>query len=165
MAQQRVWAPDGSDTRGLSLFANFVQADRNITAKDQMAEIGLFWTGPFSFRPQDDLSVAIGRIHVNSRIAEGEVLYNAELAPLYGLSPKPVQHAEYPMEVYYGVNITPAVTLRPNVQFIHAPGESTRAPMWSYWVCICPSRSNATCLRGCNRRPPGGARLERMAAT
>jgi porin len=26
------------------------------------------------------------------------------------------------MEVNYSLNITPAITLRPNVQFIHAPG-------------------------------------------
>jgi porin len=122
MAQQRVWAQAGSDTRGLSLFVNFVQSDRNITAKDQIVEIGAFWTGPFSFRPQDDLGVAIGRVHVNRRIAAGEILYNAETAPLFGLSREPVQHAEYPMEIYYSVNITPAITIRPNVQFIHAPG-------------------------------------------
>ena len=30
MAQQRVWSSHGSDTRGLSFFANFVQADRRI---------------------------------------------------------------------------------------------------------------------------------------
>ena len=34
----------------------------------------------------------------------------------------PVQHTEYPTEIYYSVNITPAVTVRPNIQFIHAPG-------------------------------------------
>ncbi len=122
MVQQRVWAQDGSGTRGLSLFVNFVQADRNITIKDQIAEVGAFWTGPFSFRPHDDLGFAIGRVHVNSRIAEGEILYNAEAAPPYGLSRVQVQHAEYPMEVYYSVNVTPAITIRPSVQFIHAPG-------------------------------------------
>jgi porin len=122
MAQQRVWAQDGSDTRGLSLFMNFVEADRNITAKHQIAEIGAFWTGPFSFRSQDDLGVALGRVHVNRRIAEGETLYNIQVALPHGLSRVPVQHAEYPMEVYYSVNITPAITIRPNIQFIHAPG-------------------------------------------
>jgi porin len=44
------------------------------------------------------------------------------VAPILGLPPEPVQHAEYPMEIYYSVNITPALTLRPNIQFIHAPG-------------------------------------------
>jgi porin len=122
MAQQRVWTQGGSDTRGVSLFMNFVQADRHITAKEQIAEVGLFWTGPLASRPQDDLGVAIGRVHVNSLIAQGEALYNADVAQPSDLIPEPVQHNEYPMEVYYGVNITPAITFRPNIQFIHAPG-------------------------------------------
>jgi len=55
MAQQRVWSQ--TDSRGLSLFMNFLQADRQISVKDQIAEIGLFWTGPFNARPQDELGV------------------------------------------------------------------------------------------------------------
>jgi porin len=122
MAQQRVWAQKGSDTRGLSVFMNFVQTDHDITKIGQIAEIGLFWTGPLPARPQDDLGVAVGRVRVNSKITDGETLYNAQVAPLLDLPAEPVQRAEYPMEIYYSVNVTPAVTLRPNIQFIHAPG-------------------------------------------
>jgi porin len=122
MAQQQVWTQKGSDTRGLSLFMNFVQTDHDITKIGQIAELGLFWTGPLPARPQDDLGLAIGRVQVNPRVSDGEVLYNAQVAPILGLPPQPVQHAEYPTEVYYSVNVTPAITLRPNVQLIHAPG-------------------------------------------
>jgi porin len=122
MAQQRVWIQKDSDTRGLSLFMNFVQTDRDITKIGQIAEVGLFWTGPLPARPQDDLGVAAGRVRVNSKVTDSEILCNAQVASLLGLPQEPVQHAEYPMEIYYGVNITPAITLRPNVQFIHAPG-------------------------------------------
>jgi porin len=122
MAQQRVWAQNGSNTRGPALFANFVQTDHDITKIGQIAEIGLFWTGPLPARAQDDLGVAVGRVRVNSKVTDGEVLYNAQVAPLLGLPPEPVQRAEYPMEIYYSVNITPAITFRPNIQFIHAPG-------------------------------------------
>jgi len=122
MAQQQVWTQKGSDTRGLSLFMNFVQTDHDITKIGQIAEVGLFWTGPLPARPQDDLGVAVGRVRVNTRVADGEVLYNAQVAPLLDLPPQPVQRAEYPTEIYYSLNVTPAITLRPNVQFIHAPG-------------------------------------------
>jgi len=122
MAQQRVWVQKDSDTRGLSLFVNFVQTDHDITKIGQIAEVGLFWTGPLPARPQDDLGVAVGRVRVNSKVTDGEVLYNAQVAPLLDVPPEPVQHAEYPTEMYYSVNITPAITLRPNIQFIHAPG-------------------------------------------
>jgi len=122
MAQQQVWTQKGSDTRGLSVFMNFVQTDHDITKIAQIAELGLFWTGPLPARPQDDLGIAVGRVQVNTRVADGEVLHNAQVAPLLGLPPEPVQRAEYPTEIYYSWNVTPAITLRPNVQLIHAPG-------------------------------------------
>ena len=122
MAQQQVWTQKGSDTRGLSVFMNFVQTDQDITKIGQIAEVGLFWTGPLPARPQDDLGIAVGRVQVNPRVTDGEVLYNAQVAPLLGIPSEPVQHAEYPTEIYYSLNATPAVTLRPNVQLIHAPG-------------------------------------------
>jgi porin len=73
-------------------------------------------------RPQDDLGIAFGRVQVNPRVADGEVLYNAQVGPRSNLPPQPVQRAEYPTEIYYSLNVTPAITLRPNVQLIHAPG-------------------------------------------
>jgi porin len=136
MAQQRIWAKGGSDTPGLSVFANFVQGDRRITKIEQIAEIGVFWTGVTSWRPQDDLGAAIGRVHVNSLVAQGEalynsqvaqgdVLYNSEVALSAGLPSQPQQRNEYPMEIHYSVNVTPAIVVRPNIQFIHAPGGVT----------------------------------------
>jgi porin len=125
MAQQQLWSQAGSGTRGLSLFMNFVETDRNITKIGQIAELGLFWSGPLSARPKDDIGIAVGRIQVNSKVTDSELLYNADVATASDLPPEPVQYAEYPMEIYYSVNITPAVTLRPNVQFIPAPGGVT----------------------------------------
>jgi porin len=122
MAQQQVWTQKGSDTRGLSVFVNVVQTDHDITKIGQIAELGLFWTGPLPACPHDDLGIAFGRVQVNPRVADGEVLYNAQVASRLNLPAQPVQHAEYPAEIYYSLNVTPAVTLRPNVQLIHAPG-------------------------------------------
>jgi porin len=122
MAQHRVWAKDGSDTRGISLFANFVQGDRRITRIEQIAEVGFFWTGVTDWRPQDDLGLAIGRVHVNGLIAQGATLYDSRIALPAGLASQPAAHDEYPMEVHYSVNVTPAIVVRPNIQLIHAPG-------------------------------------------
>jgi porin len=122
MAQQQVWVQNGSGTRGLSLFMNFVETDHNITKIGQIAELGIFWTGPLLARPQDDIGVAVGRVRVNSKVTDSEILYNTSVAPLLELLPEPVQHAEYPTEIYYSVNIRPAITVRPNIQFIHTPG-------------------------------------------
>jgi porin len=122
MAQQRIGAQRESDTRTVSLFMNFVQTDHNIATISQIVELGVFWIGPFPGRPQDDIGAAVGRDRVNSKITDSEILYDAEVTPLLDLLPEPVQHAGYPMEIYYSANISPAITVRPNVQFIHTPG-------------------------------------------
>ena len=111
MAQQQVTGTRG-DARGLSLFANLVQADRDTAFVDQLISVGLFYTGPFDARPQDDLGFAIGRTHVNHKVADAE-------SAQAGVS---VQHSEYPIEVYYSFNLTQWLTLRPNLQYIVHPG-------------------------------------------
>src|SRR5882672_1654731 len=77
MAQQQVTMVRGDASRGLTLFANFVQADRNTATIDQLITVGLFYTGPFHARPQDDLGFAVGRTHVNNNVAQGQQLQNA----------------------------------------------------------------------------------------
>src|SRR5260370_41250444 len=98
MLQQLVTTVRSGASRGLSVFANFVQADRNTATIDQLITLGLFYSGPFDARPQDDLGFAVGRTHVNNRVADGEALENAaELGPVL------VQGSEYPVEVYYSI--------------------------------------------------------------
>jgi porin len=122
MAQQQVWGQGGSASHGLSLFINFVQTDHDITKIEQIAEVGLFWAAPLSARPQDDLGIAFGRVRVNSKIADSEVVYDAQVASLLSLPPESVQRAEYPLEIYYSVKVTPVITIRPNIQLIRSPG-------------------------------------------
>lgn len=64
-----------------------------------------------------------------------------------GIPSELVQHAEYPIEIYYSVNITPAITLRPNIQFIHALAESMIEPTCWCWVFICRSNSEGGASR------------------
>jgi porin len=49
-------------------------------------------------------------------------LYNSEVALPSGLPVQPVPGNENATEIYYSVNLTPAITVRPNVQFIRAAG-------------------------------------------
>ena len=119
MLQQQVTTVRGDASRGLSLFANFVQADRNTATIDQLITLGLFYSGPFDARPQDDLGFAVGRTHVSSRVADGQELQNA-----VGQGPVLVKGSEYPIEFYYSINATKWMTLRPNIQYIYRPGGS-----------------------------------------
>lgn len=122
MVRQSIWAPANSASGGLSFFANFLQVDPNIDLKDQIVELGFFWLGPWSRRPHDEIGIALGRTRVSDQLTAGQELYNEQIAYPQGLAPRPIQHAEYPNEIYYSFSVDRGVTIRPNVQFIHAPG-------------------------------------------
>ena len=67
------------------------------------------------------MGFAIGRTHVNSRIADVERRLDATTPGSVG-----VQGYEYVGEVFYGVHITRWLDLRPNVQFVGQPGGIAR---------------------------------------
>jgi porin len=117
MLQQQITSRHEDRARGLTVFGNFVQADRDTAVIDQLITVGLFYTGPFDARPQDDLGFAVGRTRVNSRVADGQRLQNG-----IGLGPVAVQTSEYPVELYYSIHATPWLMMRPNLQYIHHPG-------------------------------------------
>jgi porin len=71
---QQVTAPSGD--RGLSLFFNATYADTRTSVQDNQIAAGLFYKGLFASRPADKLGFAIGRTHVNSRIADVETQLN-----------------------------------------------------------------------------------------
>ena len=121
MAQQQVTTVYGDASRGLTLFANFVQADRDTATIDQLFVVGLYYTGPFDARPQDDIGFAFGRTHVNNNVAQGQQLQNAN-----GLGPVAVQTNEYPFELYYTFNVGNWLALRPNLQYIVHPGGTSQ---------------------------------------
>jgi porin len=111
----------GLGDRGLSVFFNATYADRRTSTQDNQITTGLLYKGPFKLRPADELGFAIGRSHVNSRIADVETRLNAATPGSVG-----VQGYEYVAEVFYGVHITRWLDLRPNVQFVGQPGGIAR---------------------------------------
>ena len=112
---QQLAAP--SDDRGLSVFFNATYADRRTSTQDNQYAAGLLYKGPFALRPADTLGFAIGRTHVNSRIANVETQVNAVNPGSVG-----VQGSEYVGELFYGVHVTRWLDLRPNVQYVVQPG-------------------------------------------
>src|SRR5690349_666437 len=94
--QQQVTRPDVDDpSRGLSLFLNATLADRRTATTDNQIALGVTYKGPFDLRPKDEIGLAVGRTHVNDRVAEGQRLEN-----------EAVQHSEYVVELYYGLQAT-----------------------------------------------------------
>jgi porin len=116
--QQRLTsAPDRAAKQGLSVFFNATYADRRTATLDNQFAAGLFYTGPFFARPADEVGFAIGRTHVNSRVANVETLQNN-----LGLGPVGVQSTEWVGEIYYNVHAAAWIDLRPNIQYVRHPG-------------------------------------------
>jgi porin len=111
----------GLGDRGLSVFFNATYADRRTSTQDNQITTGLLYKGPFQHRPADEVGFAIGRTHVNSRIADVERRLDATTPGSVG-----VQGYEYVGEVFYGAHITRWLDLRPNVQFVGQPGGIAR---------------------------------------
>ncbi|NUT76865.1 carbohydrate porin [Pseudomonas sp. C1C7] len=114
LVQQQVYRDPGDSARGINLFANFIQSDRDVSYVERVWHVGTFISGPFAARPQDEIGLAIGRLEVNGKSAKRVRQQNGYT--------QPAGDTEYPMELYYGVSVTPALTLRPNVQYVVNPG-------------------------------------------
>jgi porin len=117
MFMQQLHGPADGGAGALSVFLNVVQADKHTAAIDQLFSIGLTLKGPLTSRPQDDIGFAVGRTHVNSRVADGDYLESE----LEGTN-LPIPGSEYPVEFYYTYNATSWLSLRPNIQYIGQPG-------------------------------------------
>ena len=110
-----------ASNRGLNVFFNATYADRRTSTQDNQLAAGLLYKGPFALRPADTLGFAIGRTHVNSRIADMETLVNDSKPGSVG-----VQGYEYVTELFYGVQLNRWLELRPNVQYVAQPGGIAR---------------------------------------
>jgi porin len=116
--QQRLTSPGNSASKqGLSVFFNATYADHRTATLDNQFAVGLFYTGPLSARPEDEIGLALGRTHVNNRVANVETLQNN-----LGAGPVGVQNSEWVTEIYYNLHAAPWLDVRPNIQYIRHPG-------------------------------------------
>ncbi|HVJ40782.1 MAG TPA: carbohydrate porin [Dongiaceae bacterium] len=110
--QQQITHTDtGNPKGGLNLFLNAVFTDNRTATTDRQVAAGFIYTGPLSFRPDDDVALAVGTTHVNDRVANAQGNEGADR-----------QHSEYAFELYYTVRPIAGLQLRPNVQYILDPG-------------------------------------------
>jgi porin len=109
---QRLTAPAGpASKRGLSVFLNSTFADRRTATLDNQTALGMIYVGPLPSREHDVVGIALGRTHVNPRIAGAEDLIGAQR-----------QGSEWVGEIFYGVAIDKWLELRPDIQYIYQPG-------------------------------------------
>lgn len=125
LAQQQLFVQPGSENRGLTLTVQAVMNDHKTSKTDNYQAVALTWKGLFDARPEDEIGVGAARIHVNSSYTAMQRRENRANGGYYENNPAwiPIQHgAEYNYEIYYNVHATNWLQIRPNLQFVSAPG-------------------------------------------
>ncbi|WP_245391780.1 carbohydrate porin [Salinicola aestuarinus] len=119
VVEQQVSQRGGDTERGLTLFSMGNVNHGDTAGIDRYFALGAMYEGPFDARPQDDLGVGLAYLHVNDDVNDYVDYYNA--TPAGSLTPLPNQGHEYNAELYYSVNLTPYLTVRPNLQYVVNP--------------------------------------------
>lgn len=124
-AQQQLTQQGASPKRGLYISFNGVINDRDTTAVESTQQLALWYKGPFASRPNDSIGFGLANYIVNDRVTDKQIATNKErgyysyeaLASDY----IPIQHDELNVELNYTYQWSPALMLRPNLQYIYQP--------------------------------------------
>ena len=117
---QMVWRPDPDAQRGLTLFGLALEGTGGRQPQDFQIEFGAVDTGLFESRPYDsiDFTVSVQKFS-DLGIADVRAARVAQ-----GLSSANVADNEIFLELNYGLQVTPAVRLTPNLQYIVNPDQN-----------------------------------------
>ena len=110
LALEQQLTSTGEGKRGLHSFANFTWHDRVTNKVDNSQQLGLKYVGLADRLPNDLIGLAVNRVHVNERFAEGKPQFDAS--------------AEYNVELNYSHNPTNWLMLRPSLQYVVNPGST-----------------------------------------
>ena len=114
--RQQIIKPRKDGSGGLVVFANAAINDGRTTRLDRKFAMGVIATGLVPGRRQDEIGLAIGTVHVNSRLTQG---YEQLSTMSSGVE---VPRAEIAGELFYGISPLPGIIIRPNIQLYHHPG-------------------------------------------
>ncbi|MDR7038674.1 porin [Methylobacterium sp. BE186] len=119
---QMVWRPDPTAPQGLTLFGVAMAGTSGRLIEDYFLEIGALQTGTFPGRPFDTVGFVI-----NTQKFSPLGLANINLAQnALGIT-RSIPRQQIMMELNYGIQVTPAIRLTPNLQYIVNP-DQTRFP-------------------------------------
>ncbi|MFJ2426629.1 carbohydrate porin [Pseudomonas rustica] len=118
LVDQAVWASQTSTGRSLHAFGQYSAASDAASPFSKWYGTGVVLYKPFDSRPHDTVALGYGRAVPNPR--SRDVQQDAALAN--GTAFPNLDSAEQLIELGYGYQATPWLTLRPNVQYIIEPG-------------------------------------------
>jgi porin len=105
IVEQSLWSPEPDDAeseRGLRVFAQFGWADDEVSEAAGQYAAGLALNGPMDFRPADATGVYVSTVNLSGAAGYAE--------------------DETAFEVFYKVQVTPFLSVKPDVQYIINPG-------------------------------------------
>lgn len=118
LVDQAVWSDAASQGRSLHLFGQASAASSAASPFTRWYGAGVVLYKPFDGRPKDSLALGYGRAVPNPR--SREVQENTALAN--GQDYPNLDSGEQLIELSYGYQATPWLTLRPDLQYIIEPG-------------------------------------------
>lgn len=130
LADQMVWSFDPGTDRGLIIVADATISDKRTSQLPAYFTAALVAQGPFPARPHDYIAIGYVRDVVNSKLINKE---NALLAAEDALNPG-LELGENIVELAYGLQATPWMSIHPNVQFIGNPGAFSFKLVPDAWV-------------------------------
>ncbi|MBJ8505770.1 carbohydrate porin [Acinetobacter seifertii] len=124
-AQQQLSHASQDPKRGLYVSFNGVVNDKATTFVQSTQQLAFWYKGPFDSRPNDSIGFGIANYVVNDRAKDKQIATN-ESRGYYSYDPIasnyiPIQDDELNVELNYTYQWSPAVMLRPNIQYIHQP--------------------------------------------
>lgn len=124
-AQQQLTNKGEDPKRGFYVSFNGVVNDKATTFVQSTQQLALWYKGPFDSRPNDSIGFGIANYVVNDRAKDKQIATN-ESRGYYSYDSIasdyiPIQDDELNVELNYTYQWSPAVMLRPNIQYIHQP--------------------------------------------
>lgn len=124
-AQQQLTQHGADPKRGLYISFNGVVNDKATTSVESTQQLALWYKGPFESRPNDSIGLGFANYVVNDRVTDKQIATN-ESRGYYSYDAVasdyvPIQRDELNVELNYTYQWSPAIMLRPNLQYIYQP--------------------------------------------
>ncbi len=117
VADQTIWRAAFNSPRTLGLFGRVTKnrGDRNVV--DWVVDAGVNLTAPFAGRDEDAFGIGWGMGHTSHRARQADRDTRKASGAYY-----PVRGTEHHLEITYRAQITPWLTIQPDIQHIWKPG-------------------------------------------
>ncbi|MHA3059975.1 carbohydrate porin [Acinetobacter sp. ANC 4636] len=124
-SQQQLTQHGSDSKRGLYVGFNAVFNDKATTFVDNTEQLAFWYKGMFDSRPADTIALGFARYGVNDRARDKEIATDISRG-YFSYDPLasnyvPIQRSELNVELNYTYQLSPAVMIRPNLQYIHQP--------------------------------------------